>query len=81
LDTPNECVLLNECLTTSGNKEQTKWPILKPHTQQPIAGNHSVSVITPDPAVGEVLSIALYVGDENENKMILNQLEGRAVNF
>jgi len=81
IKTTNGCVLHDECLTTSGNKEQTKWPVLQPHTGQPIARNQHVSVITHDPAIGEVLSIALYVSDENKKELILKQLNGKSVNF
>lgn len=73
--TTNECVLHNECLTTSGNKEQTKWPILRPQTGQPIAKKQDVSVITNDPATGEVLSTALYVATEEEKVLILSRLK------
>ncbi|MCX6309316.1 MAG: FAD:protein FMN transferase [Bacteroidia bacterium] len=77
LKTKNECILFDECLTTSGNKEQTKWPILCPHTGHSIEKKQPVSVITDDPATGEVLSIALYVANEDEKELILNQLKGR----
>lgn len=75
----NECVLHDECLTTSGNKEQTKWPILHPHTGQPIAKKQQVSAITDDPAIGEVLSIALYVATNEEKALILKRLKGKVV--
>ena len=79
IKTINECVLHDECLTTSGNKEQTKWPILQPNTGQPIAIKQQVSVITDDPATGEVLSTALYVAT-NENKgLILMGLKGKVL--
>ncbi|MHC1705705.1 MAG: FAD:protein FMN transferase [Tenuifilaceae bacterium] len=81
LNMTNECILHDECLTTSGNKEQTKWPILQPHTGHPIAKNQHVSVITHDPAIGEALSIALYAADENEKDLILRQLDGKCVSF
>jgi len=77
--TINECVLHDECLTTSGNKEQTRWPILQPQTGQPIEKKQQTSVITDDPASGEVLSIALYVAKNYEKELILNQLKGRNV--
>jgi len=81
IKTTNGCVLYNECLTTSGNKEQTKWPVLQPLTGQPIEKYHLVSVITKDPAIGEALSIALYAAAENEKELILKQLNGTSVNF
>jgi len=69
-DTRTTCVLFNECLTTSGNQAQTKWPVLNPLSGKAVEEKSPVSVITDDPAVGEVLSTALYVAD-NEQKAIL----------
>lgn len=77
--TTNDCVLHDECLTTSGNKEQTKWPILHPHTGLPIAKKQQVSVITDDPAIGEVLSTALYIATAKEKTLILKRLKGKNI--
>ena len=71
----NEYVLFNQCLTTSGNKEQTKWPIKKPQTLKEIVSATSLSVITDDPAVGEVLSIALYIANKIDKQLILKQFD------
>lgn len=81
LNTASQCVLHDECLTTSGNKDQTKWAILQPHTGKKIVKNHPISIITDDPATGEVLSIALYIANKNEKELIFKQLKGRLVNF
>jgi FAD:protein FMN transferase len=81
LKTTGECVLHNECLTTSGNNGQTKWPIHQPKTGQAVGIAQPVSVITDDPGIGEVLSTALYVANENEKYLILNQLNGKIVDF
>ena len=81
LNTTTECVLHDECLTTSGNKEQTQWPILLPNTGQKIVKKQPFSVITDDPATGEALSIALYIANKEEEKLILTQLKGRAIRF
>jgi len=80
LTNKTECVLHNEYLTTSGNKEQTKWPILQPHTAQPIIRTQSVSIISDDPAIGEALSIALYIANKNEKHVILSLLKGKEIN-
>jgi len=77
MNTKNDCVLFNECLTTSGNSEQTKWPVVNPHSGKTIVKKQSVSVITPDPAIGEILSTALYIAGNNEKEMILNQFQAR----
>lgn len=74
-----ECILYNECLTTSGNKEHTQWPILQPQTRVAIASQAPVSVLTNDPATGEVLSTALYIANEEERQVILKQLYGKIV--
>lgn len=66
----SERILLNECMTTSGNSEKTKWPIINPENGEIKTGS-TVSVITKSPAEGEVLSKAAYLAPENELKMIL----------
>lgn len=71
----NEYVLFNQCLTTSGNSEQTKWPIQKPQTRETIVNRSTLSVITDDPAVGEVLSKALYIANSDDKQLILNQFD------
>jgi FAD:protein FMN transferase len=72
----NAVVLQNQCLTTSGNSERTQWPIRQPFTGEKAMQKHPVSVITEDPAIGEVLSTALYMADEQEQRQILSQLKG-----
>ncbi len=77
-DTSNtECVLFNACLTTSGNKSQTKWPVLHPLTGQAVEQKQAVSVITDDPAVGEVLATALYVAENDEKAFLLKKFNAR----
>lgn len=79
LNTTNDCVLFNECLTTSGNVSQTTWPTLNPLTGEIITKSQSVSVVTRDPAIGEALSTALYVVSNNEKEMILNQFDAKEI--
>ncbi len=76
-----ECELFNQCLTTSGNTKNTKWPIQQPSTRETITQSELLSVITNDPAAGEVLSIALYISNVEEQHKILNQLEGKIINL
>lgn len=76
-DTAITCVLFDECLTTSGNNAQTKCPVLNPLSGKAVEKKSPVSVITKDPAIGEVLSTALYVAEESEKMLILNNLGGK----
>jgi thiamine biosynthesis lipoprotein len=80
-ETSRECVLQNQCLTTSGNTNNTKWPIQKPMTRKVIENCPMLSVITEDPAIGEVLSKALYIANEQEKLEILNVLKGQIIHF
>ena len=75
VETKNEYMLFNQCFTTSGNKDQTKYPIKKPQTLEAIVNQLSLSVITNDPAVGEVLSKALYIANKDEKQLILKQFD------
>lgn len=67
----NDFILLNECLTTSGNHPGNQWPVLNPSTREAPQRSAPVSVRTTDPALGEVLSTALYLADENDKALIL----------
>lgn len=78
-DTKTECVLYDECLTTSGNKEHTKWLVLNPLTGNAPA-KQVVSVITADPAIGEVLSTVAYVAGKETLATILQEFEAKMVN-
>lgn len=78
-DTQAECVLHNECLTTSGNRQDTKWPVVMPHSGLAGTKSAAASVITTDGAEGEALSIAIYLANENEVKMILEKFDARVI--
>ncbi len=80
-DISKECELHNQCLTTSGNTNNTKWPIQKPMTRKVIENYPMLSVITEDPATGEVLSKALYTANKKEKLEILNHLKGQIIHF
>ena len=81
LNKPSECELYNQCLTSSGNTKNTKWPIQQPKTRKKITTNQMLSVITDDPAIGEVLSTALYIANKKEKQIILHQLNGKIINL
>jgi len=76
-DTQTECVLRNECLTTSGNRQDTKWPVLMPDSGLPGTKSLAASVITTDGAEGEALSTAIYLAKENEVALILKKFNAR----
>jgi FAD:protein FMN transferase len=67
------CVLLNQCMTTSGNKAEAKWPVIHPVSGEAVEIKPAVSVITDDPAIGEVLSTALYVAESDEKIVLLER--------
>lgn len=74
-----ECILVNECLTTSGNNTDTKWPIINPLTGKAAERRLPVSVITTDPAIGEVLSKVANLAPEIELDLILRQFNAGLV--
>ena len=74
-----ECILVNECLTTSGNNADTKWPIINPLTGNVAEIKLPVSVITADPAIGEVLSKVANLAPEAELDLILRKFNARLV--
>ncbi len=69
----NDFLLLNECLSTSGNRPDRPWPVLNPSTHEATQRSAPVSARTTDPALGEVLSTALYLAEE-EDYLYLNQI-------
>jgi thiamine biosynthesis lipoprotein len=76
-ETNTECVLFDECLTTSGNKANTTWPVLHPLTGKAVDAKKPVSVITADPAIGEVLSTALYVAEDDQKAVLLKRFNAK----
>ncbi|NDP20525.1 MAG: FAD:protein FMN transferase [Paludibacter sp.] len=74
-----ECTLLNECLTTSGNDEATKYPIINPKNGKIERVKQAVSVITKSPAVGEVLSKVAFLASEFELNRILKKFDGEII--
>lgn len=78
-ETDSEIVLHDECLTTSGNTELTKWPIMNPINGEVINNKKAVSVITKLPGQGEVLSKASYLAPPIELNNILKQYKAKIV--
>jgi len=72
-ETEREVVLHNECLTTSGNSERTKWPIMNPISGEMVKNRKPVSVITTLPDQGEVLSKVAYLAPESELESVLKK--------
>ncbi len=78
-DVFTEWILCNECLTTSGNKPHTNWPIVMPDSGMQGTRDLPVSVITADGAEGEAVAKAVYLASENEVKKILDEFDARVI--
>lgn len=76
-----DALLIDQCLTNSGNSKTTKWPIKQPKNGAVEQNSTLISVITDDPAVGEALSIALYLAKEEEKQIILQQMNENQINL
>jgi thiamine biosynthesis lipoprotein len=72
-----EFLLHDECLTTSGNDSTGRKHIISPQTGKYVEGRKSVSVVTPDGAWGEALSIALFIATPEQKERILKNVETR----
>jgi len=70
----NTITLFNECLTTSGNSLRNPKHIIDPETGKFVEKRATVSVITSDPALGEILSTAFFVADDFHRQLMLEQL-------
>jgi len=70
----NAITLFNECLTTSGNRLKNQRHIINPETGKFVDKAATVSVITSDPALGEILSTAFFVADAFHRQLMLEQL-------
>jgi thiamine biosynthesis lipoprotein len=79
-DIATDCVLHNECLTTSGNTVKTKWPIKNPKNDNGLLLSQPISVITSDPSIGEIVSTSAYIASENELASILKYFEAKIIN-
>jgi thiamine biosynthesis lipoprotein len=72
-----EVTLFNECLTTSGNSSKNPRHIINPQTGEFVKKMDTVSVVTTDPALGEIFSTAFFVA----GKYQWNVLEKKIVKF
>jgi thiamine biosynthesis lipoprotein len=77
--TDSECVLHDDCLTTSGNSLDSRWPITNPKTGDWSASKLPVSVITTDAAIGEVVATACYLADGADLSLILKQFDAEII--
>jgi thiamine biosynthesis lipoprotein len=73
-----EITLFNECLTTSGNSLKHQH-IINPETGKYVTENSAVSVVTSDPALGEILSTAFFVADDLRRQWMLAEFPVRLV--
>ena len=74
-----EVTLFNECLTTSGNSSKNPRHIINPQTGKFVKKMDTVSVITTDPALGEIFSTAFFVADANQRQLMLEELPVKTV--
>ena len=70
----NAITLFNECLTTSGNRLKNQRHIINPQTGKFVDKTATVSVVTSDPALGEILSTAFFIADTFHRQLMLEQL-------
>jgi len=69
--------LFNECFTTSGNSLKNQRHIINPENGKFVKEMNTVSVITADPALGEILSTAFFVANEANRQLMLKGLPAR----
>jgi thiamine biosynthesis lipoprotein len=79
-ETDADCILQNECLTTSGNTDSTKWPIINPLNGNIEKLRKPTSVLTKSAALGEVLAKVAYLATETERENIFQTFEAQYVN-
>lgn len=72
-------LLQNECLTTSGNHSAERIHIINPNTGQAVEGRRGVAVVTPEGAVGEILSTSLFVADAHQRKALEAEFKPRLI--
>lgn len=76
-DTQKECVLQNECLTTSGNTDKSEWKIVNPLTSKTAGTKKPISVLSKFPDEGEVLSKVAYLASKSKAEAILKKYNAR----
>lgn len=78
-DLPVDRVLSNECLTTSGHRENREWPVINPLTGAALGKGMLVSVLSSDPAVGEVVSKIACLAKKEELEEFLKRFTAQIV--
>ena len=76
---PQELLLQNECLTTSGNDSYERKHIINPRNGKPVEGEREVAVVTDNGAIGEVLSTSLFVADVRQRKILKAEFHPRLI--
>jgi thiamine biosynthesis lipoprotein len=79
--TNTEVTLINECLTTSGNSLKNQRHIINPETGNFVEEKNVVSVVTSDPALGEILSTAFFVADDSCRQSMLSDYVAHRVSL
>lgn len=80
LSLPERTVLLiDECLTTSGNGDFKKRHIFSPAQNKFIDKDSIISVVTSNGAEGEVLSTSLFVAGSDSRKIIIEKFSPKSV--
>lgn len=77
--TENECILFDECLTSSGNSDVSKWPIVNPKNGSITMNKEMVSVITKTPSQGEVLSKVAFLAKAAEMNLVFEQFNAHLI--
>ena len=76
---PQELLLQNECLTTSGNDSHERKHIINPRNGKPVEGKREVAVVTDNGAIGEVLSTGLFVADARQREILEAEFRPRLI--
>lgn len=74
-----EVVLQNECLTTSGNSDTTRWPLMNPKNGIIVKNKMPASVVTRDAALGEVLAKVGYLATETDKESVFQKFDAKII--
>ncbi len=78
-ESETELVLQDECLTTSGNSDTTRWPLMNPKNGIIEKSKMPASVVTRDAALGEVLAKVAYLATETERESIFQRFDAKII--
>ncbi len=73
----SDLAFCNECLTTSGFRENREWPVINPLTGTTLGKGKQVSVLTSDSTVGEVVSKIACMAKEEELEELLKRFNAQ----